>query len=38
LDYAAIDRFLNQEVYTQDSYLKAKERIDEELKYYYKNY
>lgn len=38
LDYAAIDRFLNQEVYTQDSYLKSKERIDEELKYYYKNY
>ena len=38
VDYVAVEKFLNEDVFTQETYIKSKERIDTELKYYYKKY
>lgn len=38
VNYQAVDRFLNQEIYTEDSFEKSKAKIDEELKIYIKQY
>lgn len=38
VDYVAVEKFLNEDVFTQETYTKSKERIDTELKYYYKKY